>query len=62
MCLYRKNNLIYILTDKKNHIKKIKKEMEKQSLKQNYFKTLFVRKFIYNSNGKISYSIMKKNL
>lgn len=57
-----KNNLIYILTDKKNHIKKIKKEMEKQSLKQNYFKTLFVRKFIYNSNGKISYSIMKKNL
>jgi long-chain acyl-CoA synthetase len=57
-----KNNLIYILTDKKNHIKKIKKEMEKQSLKQNYFKTLFVGKFIYNSNGKISYSIMKKNL
>ena len=57
-----KNNQVYLLTDNKKNIDKIKNELEKQSLNQNYFKILFVKKFIYNSNGKISYSMMEKIL
>lgn len=57
-----KNNQVYLLTDNKKNINKIKKELEKQNLNQNYFKTLFVKQFIYNSNGKISYSMMEKSL
>ena len=55
-----KNNQVYLLTDNKKIL--IKSKLEKQNLNQNYFKTLFVKQFIYNSNGKISYSMMEKSL
>lgn len=57
-----KNNQVYLLTNNKKHIEKIKNELRNHNLNQNYFKTLFVKKFLYNSNGKISYPMMKKNL
>ena len=57
-----KNNLVYILTNDRKNIEKIKGKLQKQNLNTNFFKIIIVEKFIYNSNGKISYSLMKKNL
>lgn len=57
-----KNNLVYLLTNSKKNIQKIKTKLQKQNLNPNYFRIIIVKKFIYNSNGKISYSLMEKNL
>lgn len=57
-----KNNLVYILTDNKKNINKIKIELEEQKLNPNYFKVILVNRFIYNSNGKISYQLMQKKI
>ena len=57
-----KNNLVYILTDNKKNINKIKIELQEQNLNPNYFKVILVNRFIYNSNGKISYQLMQKKI
>ncbi len=57
-----KNNQIYLLTDNRKNIDKMKIELKKQNLNMNFFKVKFIKKFIYNSNGKISYKMMEKKL
>ena len=57
-----KNSLVYLLTNNKKNIDKIKDKLKKQNLNPNYFKIKIVEKFIYSPNGKISYSLMEKNL
>lgn len=57
-----KNNLVYLLTEDKKNVNKIKDKLKKQNLNPNYFKIKIVEKFIYSPNGKISYSLMEKNL
>ena len=55
-----KNNKINVLTSSKENIDKIKKKLKKQSINPNYFEVLLIKNILYNSNGKISYSMMEK--